>query len=148
MLAMALGMYLNAFVMPRNLGFVSGEAGMLQLFAGSVRIPDLAFVSWARLPDGFPTEPIPLLAPDLAVEILSRTNTPREMARKRRDYFRAGVRLIWEIDPRDRTITVYTSLRKSRVLQAGDVLDGGEVLPGFTLPLTDLFAQLDRQADR
>jgi Uma2 family endonuclease len=92
-----------------------------------------------------PKEPIPRLAPNLAVEVLSRTNTPGEMAVKRQDYFTAGVQLVWEIDPEKRTVVVYTSATQGTTLQGGDILDGGTVLPGFTLVGTDLFAELDRQ---
>ena len=73
---------LNAFVRPRNLGFVSAPDGTMRLFPGLVRIPDVAFASWDRLPGGRrPTAPIPPIAPDLAVEVLSQSNTPCEMAR-------------------------------------------------------------------
>jgi Uma2 family endonuclease len=67
------------------------------------------------------------------------------MARKRLDYFTAGVRLVWEIDPDARTVSVYTGVDTFRTLTAADTLDGGAVLPGFTLTLRDLFAELDRQ---
>jgi Uma2 family endonuclease len=118
---------------------------MLRLFPGLVRIPDVAYVSWARVPAGrVPTAPIPQLAPDLAVEVLSRSNTPREMERKLREYFDAGVRLVWIVDPDARTVAVYTAAVNPVVLTETDVLQGGEVLPGFTLPLAHLFAELDR----
>src|ERR1700675_2673491 len=82
LLACALIEVLRGFVRPRNLGLVTGEAGMMRLMAGLVRIPDVAFISWGRLPNRrVPTEPIPDLAPDLAVEVLSVGNTPGEMAR-------------------------------------------------------------------
>ncbi|HKB06128.1 MAG TPA: Uma2 family endonuclease, partial [Gemmataceae bacterium] len=72
-------------------------------------------------------------------------NTVREMALKRDDYFRAGVRLVWQIDPRARTVAVYTSPDNPAVLREADALDGGAVLPGFALPLTELFGELDCQ---
>jgi Uma2 family endonuclease len=137
---------LNAFVLPRNLGFVAGEAGTMQLMPGLVRIPDVSFVNWDRLPGRrAPTDPIPLLAPDLAVEVLSRSNTPGEMAAKRRDYFTAGVQRVWEVNPDNRTVAVYTSPTDFTTLGVGDTLDGAPVLPGFTLPLSQLFGELDRQ---
>jgi Uma2 family endonuclease len=146
-LAIALAAILRAFVLPRNLGLVTGADGTMQLAAGLVRIPDVAFTGWGRIPGGrVPTDPIPHLAPDLAVEILSEGNTPREMARKRREYFAAGTRLVWKVDPEARTVTVYTGPEFLRVLGSTGTLDGGEVLPGFTLALADLFAELDRQA--
>lgn len=68
------------------------------------------------------------------------------MARKRREYFAAGVLLVWEIDPRTRTAAVYTATDRVTVRAEAQTLDGGDVLPGFTLPLRDLFAELDRHA--
>lgn len=114
----------------------------LRLAPGLVRIPDVSFVSFERLPERkVPREPIARLVPDLAVEVLSASNTHQEMERKLRDYFTAGVRLVWFVDPPARTVTVFTAPEQSRLLHESDVLDGGEVLPGFTLPLVELFAE-------
>jgi Uma2 family endonuclease len=117
------------------------------LWAGRVRIPDVAFFSWKRLPGRRPpTEPIPTLAPDLAIEILSPSNTHAEMLQKREDYFAAGVGLVWEVDPRGRTISVYDSpASPSRICPQNEVLDAGDILPGFTLSLAELFAELSRE---
>jgi Uma2 family endonuclease len=135
----------SRFVRERNLGLVGGEQSMLRLRPGRVRMPDVAFIAWDRFPNrSFPTEPIPDVAPDLAVEVLSRDNTVREMQDKRADYFKAGARLVWEVDAESRTIRVYTSPTESRLLTAADTLDGGDVLPGLAIPLADLFAELDR----
>jgi Uma2 family endonuclease len=145
-LAIFLAGWLNAFVIPRNLGLVTGPDGTVELMPDLVRIPDVAFTSWDRLPGRRrPTVPVPRLAPNLAVEVLSRGNTVGEMAAKRQDYFAAGVELVWQIDPRARTVVVYTSPTQSTTLGLADTLDGGTVLPGFTLAMQDLFAELDRQ---
>ncbi len=138
---------LDGFVRPRNLGLITSPDGTVRLWAGRVRIPDVAFFSWDRMPGRRrPTAPIPELAPDLAVEVLSRSNTRAEMRRKRQDYFSVGVRLAWEIDPEARTVAVYTSPESPDVvLTEADTLDGGPVLPGFRLALKDLFSELDRQ---
>ena len=145
-LALFLAELLNAFVRPRNLGLVSGPDGILRLGAGNVRIPDVAFTSWDRLPGRRrPAAPIPDLAPDLAVEVLSPSNTAAEMARKRAEYFAAGVQLVWEVDPRARAVRVYTTPDRMTELRDTDVLSGGAVLPGFGLVVRDLFAELDRQ---
>jgi Uma2 family endonuclease len=138
---------INSFVRARNLGLVTGEQGTVRLFPGLIRIPDVAFTSWNSLPGRRrPTERVPSIAPDLAIEVLSESNTPGEMRRKRDDYFAAGVRLVWEIDPVARTVAVYTTPDPAAaVLTAADTLDGGAVLPGFTLPLAELFAELDWQ---
>jgi Uma2 family endonuclease len=144
-LAIALSAILWGFVRQHNLGLVTGADGMVRLASGLVRIPDVAFVSWDRLPGRrVPVEAIPGLAPDLVVEVLSESNTEGEMARKRREYFTAGVRIVWLIDPEGRTVEVFVSEDQSTVFDEGQTLDGGNVLPGFTLPLSELFAELDR----
>ena len=144
-LALALAGFLRAFIIPRNLGLLTGEAGMMRLVPGLVRVPDLAFASWDRIPGRRrPTGPIAGFAPDLAVEVLSRGNTKAEMARKRAEYFASGVRLVWEVDPIARIVTVFEAPDRSLVLDESQVLDGGDVLPGFALPLANLFGELDR----
>jgi Uma2 family endonuclease len=147
-IALAIASLLRKFVIPKNLGFVSGSDGMMRLFPGLIRMPDVAFASWSRFPGGrLPAEPAPSIAPDLAIEVLSVSNTVGEMERKRREYFEAGVSLVWMIDPRQRTAVVYTSPDEYTEYSESDSLTGGEVLPGFTLSLSELFAELDRQAD-
>jgi Uma2 family endonuclease len=142
-IAMDLVMFLGLFVREHDLGLVTGPDGTVRLLGGLVRMPDVAFVSWNQLPDRFlPTEPVPDLAPDLAVEVLSEGNTAAEMQQKLKEYFLAGVRLVWFIDPDTRTATVYTSPETARKLTENDALDGGDVVPGFRLPLKQLFARL------
>lgn len=139
---------LAPFVRQRNLGIVTGESGMMRLFGGLVRIPDVAFASWGRVPGGsMPTEPVPHLVPDLVVEVLSPSNTAAEMERKRREYFQAGVGLVWIVNADTRTVAVYTSPENPAVLNQSETLDGGNVLPGFALSLTEYFAELDRHAE-
>jgi Uma2 family endonuclease len=146
LLAAALIEILRRYVKPRKLGLVSAPDGMLRLFPGLIRIPDVAFSSWDRFPDRkVPKTPVPALVPDLVVEVLSESNTPAEMDRKRAEYFDAGVRLIWEIDPAPRTVHVYLPDGSVRMLDASQTLDGGEVLPGFSLVLHELFAELDEE---
>ncbi|HVJ80275.1 MAG TPA: Uma2 family endonuclease [Planctomycetia bacterium] len=136
--------YLLAYILPRKLGTVTGEQGSMRTVAGNKRIPDVAYFSWDNLPDGkFPEGRIAETPPDLAVEVLSDSNTAEEMATKRREYFRSGVRLVWEIDPDDRTAVVYTTADKGSPLAPSDFLDGGDVLPGFRIPLADIFVGLD-----
>src|SRR4051794_23132230 len=89
---------LNTFVRDRQLGFISGESGAMALFPGLVRIPDVAFISTDRARKArVASSPIPRLAPELAIEVLSPSNTPAEMSRKREDYFAAGTKLVWQI---------------------------------------------------
>jgi Uma2 family endonuclease len=135
---------LNNFVMPRKLGIVTGSDGMIRLFPGLIRIPDVAFVSAAHLPGGrLPKEAIPTLSPDLAVEVLSKSNTRREMQRKLREYFASGTRLAWFVDLADRTVSVYRDPENCTVLHEDSVLHGEDVLPGFTMDLKSLFANLE-----
>lgn len=141
-LAMYLGHLLTAFVQENNLGVVLGADGMLRLAPGVVRIPDVSFIPWQRLPGGvFPREEIWSLVPDLAVEVISRGNTRQEMDHKLSDYFAAGVRLVWHVYPASSEVRAYRALEDSVTLSAQDTLDGGDVLPGFQLPLTTLFAE-------
>lgn len=146
LLAMAIGTYLRTFVKPRRLGIVGGPDIMLRLRLGLIRIPDVAFISWNRLPDRrIPDEPVPAIAPDLAVEVLSKSNTRREMALKRTEYFAAGCRLVWQVDPKRRTVEVFTDPKTSILVEEADTLAGKPVLPGFRLALAELFAELDER---
>ena len=113
---------LRRFVKPRKLGLVSAPDGMVRLFPGLIRIPDVAFASWDRFPDRkVPNSPVPAIVPDLVIELLSESNTPAEMERKRAEYFAAGVRLIWEVDPPPRIVRVLFAVWRGRV--AGRVAD-------------------------
>jgi Uma2 family endonuclease len=113
---------------------------MMRLLAGRVRIPDIAFISNQSLPGGkVPHEAVPLLTPDLAVEVISESNTRKEMGIKLHEYFTAGTRLVWYSDPDTRSIDVYSAVDKVQHLSGEDILDGGEVLPGFQAPLPAVF---------
>jgi Uma2 family endonuclease len=145
LLAAVLIQLLRNFLDEHDLGVVTGEGGTLRVLPGQVRIPDVAFIAWERFPGGkLPAEPIPGLAPDLAVEVLSRGNTAAEMERKLRDYFAAGVRLVWYLDPEPRVARVYTSPTEVQQLSEADTLDGGAVLPGFRLPIREWLARANR----
>ena len=132
------------FVESRKFGAVLGEAGFMELKPGLVQAPDVSFISWERIHSGTtPERGIPKLVPDLAVEVLSPGNTKAEMARKRREYFAAGVRLVWELQPKTRTAVVYTADDEGTSLGADASLDGVDVVPGFTMPLATIFGVLD-----
>jgi len=135
---------LGDYVLRNQLGIVLGEGGPLKVLASQVRIPDVSFLAWERFPGRtLPREPIPAVAPDLAVEVLSEGNTRGEMDRKLRDYFEAGVRLVWYLDPKTRTVRAYTSPEQSVLIREEDALDGGDVLPGFRVALGDVFLQAE-----
>jgi Uma2 family endonuclease len=132
--------FLAPYVRARRLGKVGGADAMMRMLGGNVRLPDVAFITrsrWLALRDR--RAAITDLSPDLAVEVLSKKNTRREMARKRTEYFARGTRLVWEVDLRRRTVTAYTSATDGETLSETDSLDGGDVLPGFRLQLVDLF---------
>lgn len=134
---------LNVFVMPRKLGVVAGADGTLRMISGRIRLPDVTFVSVTDLPGGqVPPESIPTLAPTLAIEVLSKTNTAAEMRQKVKEYFESGSKLVWLVDPPTKTVAVFETASETpeRTLREHESLDGGEVVPGFTLPLGELFA--------
>jgi Uma2 family endonuclease len=144
--AVVLSYFLETFLDTHDLGVVYGADGTLRLMPGLVRIPDVSFVSWDRLPGHkLLAEPIPDLIPNLAVEVLSISNTKREIDRKIGEYFRVGVQLVWVIDPPTRTAEVYTATDQCTELTEKESLDGGAVLPGFSLSLRRLFDRVDGQ---
>ncbi len=141
-LANLLAYFLTGYVREHDLGYVLTTDGMARLAPGLVRIPDASFISWERLPDRrVPRDAIAKLAPDLAVEVLSKGNSKKEMTRKLADYFAAGVRLVWYVDPKNATVQCFTSPQDSVLVKAPGSLDGGDVLPGFSLPLKTLFEE-------
>ena len=143
--AIEIAKLLAMFVDQYDLGAVTGADGMVQLFANLVRMPDVAFVTWERArAANAGREPAPQMAPDLAVEVLSRSNTKREMQRKLQEYLDADVRLVWFVDLDTRSVTVYTSDGKSTVIAADGELTGGDVLPGFSVRVASLFEKVDR----
>ena len=136
---------LRNFLDVHRLGVVAGEGGMIRLAPNLVRIPDVSFISRDQFPEGrVGREPVPSLSPTLAVEVLSPSNTEAEMDRKLLDYFAAGSKLVWYLDPADRSVRVYTSPRDFTKLDESRTLDGGEVLPGFRLPVREWFERAER----
>ena len=143
-LAIRLSTALSNFVAPRKLGSVSGSDGPFRLKLRLVRLPDVAFVSRKRFPKGKrPRDSIARVIPNLAVEVLSVGNTAAEMQEKLREYFQAGVELVWFVDHRRRTCEVFHSPTKSTLLDETQTLTGGAVLPGFEIPLGELFSVFD-----
>jgi Uma2 family endonuclease len=140
LLAASLLMLLMNFVHPRRLGVVGAPDAILRMKTGRNRMPDIYFTAWASLPsDTAHLQPVAHYPADLAVEILSENNTRKEIEQKRREYFAAGSKRVWIIDPDARTVAVYTDPDTHKLLTEADTLDGGNVLPGFVLPLADLF---------
>ncbi len=132
---------INNFLDVHPLGIALGADGALRLMPGLIRVPDVSFLSWGRLPGGeLPDHPIPHVVPDLAVEVISKSNTRREMERKLREYFAQGVRVVWLVYPKKRLVEVYCSPSERTERHYEQTLDGGDILPGFSLPLAKLFA--------
>ena len=112
------------------------------------RRPDAAFVSferWAedRLPPH--TDPWPVV-PNLAIEVVSKSNPAEDILDKLEEYFHAGVELVWIVYPRQRQVYVYESPTQVHIVSHSDELDGGRVLPGFRLPLATLFGSVPKPA--
>jgi Uma2 family endonuclease len=144
-LAFLIGFYIHSFLSDHNLGIVFGEAGPLRVRDDQIRMPDVSFVAWQRLPDRkLPRGAILPVPPDLAVEVLSQGNTKAEMDRKLRDYFEAGTKLVWYLDPQARHMRVYSSPDDVTVVDESGIVVGGEVLPGFQMPLAELFARAEQ----
>ncbi len=135
------GRRLDEFVQSRRLGEVFGaETGfILERDPDTVRGADAAFVSAARLPGGeIPAGFFPG-APDLAVEVLSPDDRASEVEEKVGEYLHAGARAVWVLNPKTRSLTTYAPGGVARLLGPDDVLDGGEVLPGFSIRVAEFF---------
>lgn len=104
----------------------------------TVRAPDVGYVSKGRLPEGLPDGYIPF-APDLAVEVVSPHDSASAMHDRVTDFLKHGTRLVWVFYPTSQSVAVHTP-EGAFTLEAGDTLDGGEVLPGFRLRVGDVFS--------
>jgi Uma2 family endonuclease len=135
-----LAYFIEGYIDEHDLGITLGSDAMLRILPRQVRLPDVTFLSWTKMPNReLPREPVAPLVPDLAVEVLSESNTRKEMERKRKDYFTAGVRRVWQIDPDTETAEVYTAPEDFTPIGADGELDGEDILPGFRLSLKRLF---------
>lgn len=134
----AIGLHLRG----DRIGIVSGEAGgyLLSRAPDTVVFPDVAFIRTDRLPGGGVPEGFCPVPPDLAVEVVSPTDRLPDAERKVRRYLDAGTPLAWLVDPASRSVAVHRPGRPVRALGVADVLDGGDVLPGFMLPVAEIFA--------
>jgi Uma2 family endonuclease len=137
-----IALFLGRFAFDHQLGNVESE--MLFHFGGnsrSQRRPDIAFISYQRWPRGrrFPSENAFQVVPDLVVEVVSPTNSANEVEEKIVEYLEAGVRLVWVVYTNTSRIYVYDGSSTVRVVTRTGELDGGDVLPGFSLALSTLF---------
>jgi Uma2 family endonuclease len=130
--------FIGQFVLQHGLGHVTNAAGgyILSSHPHTVVAPDIGFYRRAGPPErGFCPKP-----PDLAVEVVSPTDERADMRQKQELYARAGVPLVWWVDPEARTVTVHQPGHEPKVLDASQTLDGGAILPGFSLPVERIFA--------
>ncbi|MBX2998377.1 MAG: Uma2 family endonuclease [Caldilineaceae bacterium] len=140
--AMSIGGWMRVYADQNDLGKVfAAETGfVLETNPDLVRAPDTGFVDKTRLAKGLTSKYFPG-APDLAVEVVSPNDTLSEVQDKIQDWLNHGTRLVWVVDPKTRTVTVYRPDGTANVLKAKDTLDGEDVLPGFAFPLVKLFGE-------
>jgi len=105
----------------------------------TVRGPDVSFMSKDRLPQDDRMNRYAEYSPDLCVEVLSPSNSRSDIRDKLAEYFTGGAKLVWVVDPDDRSVTVYQNAQEGRVLHQETSIDGGDVLPNFTCPVADFF---------
>ena len=129
---------LTDLVKPRSLGIVFTETGF-RLTPGTVRAPDVSFIRAERVPTLDPKRRFEF-APDLAIEIISPSETAAAIAHKVRQYLHAGVEVVWVLYPEDQTVHVFESSKTGRIVESGDLLEAPGLLPGFSIRVSDLFA--------
>ena len=140
-IAVVLAMLLRRWTQRIGGGYVGVEAGYVLGHApDTVRGPDVSYVRAARIPPGGVPEGFWTLAPDLAVEIVSPSETADEVREKVRDFLTAGTTLVWTIYPRTGEVVVHTADGLARTYSGTDLLEFPEVLPGFLCTVADLFA--------
>jgi Uma2 family endonuclease len=126
-----------------DLGVAFCPDAPIRVKPGRIRCPDTGFISWKHFPnEEFPDDKIINVMADLAIEVLSESNTVKEMELKLDDYFASGASLVWIVDPETETVAVYAARHSKETLSVHDILDGGKVLPGFKLPIKKLFARI------
>ena len=131
----------NVHVLPRRLGEVGGTDGgvLIERNPDTVREPDVYFVSASRLPVDDDSDGYLEVMPDLVVEIVSPNDREPEVREKTNMWLAHGVSMALEVRPANRTIAVHRLGVPAVTLTGDDALDGGDVLPGFSLPLSEIF---------
>lgn len=137
-IALMLGAALVTYIKGKNLGFITGEAGMYTV-SGEYYAPDVAFMSKARQA-ALPRDIFNPLAPDLAVEVVSPSDVEKNLRVKVANYLAAGT-VVWVIYPQTQQAEIYAPGQPVQMIDASGSLEGGSVIPGFTLPLRDLFTE-------
>ncbi len=144
-LALEIGFLIKLYLAEHNLGYAAGADGMIRFKLDLVRMPDVSFIRWDSVddPDEIenPAGACLEYPPDLAVEVLSPSNTRREMEIKLEEYAKAGVKLVWYVDPERKEVAVFpkANAKRKKMVGGDGILDGGDVLPGFSLPVAKIF---------
>jgi Uma2 family endonuclease len=135
---------LASYVKEKRLGRVFPDSVGYELIdlPRTVRVPDISFVQSSRLPEGGIGPGLLKLAPDLAVEVLSPSETASRLEEKLEDYRVSGTRLVWVIDPERRTVMIVSADAPVRWLRNDDMLDGAHIIAGFAYRVADLFEGL------
>lgn len=145
-ICMRLSAALNTFANERRSGVVLGSSAGFWMKNRNCRAPDISFVTKARL-DALMFKPSSRTffpgAPDLAIEVLSPSNTPTEIQDRLDDFFASGTQMAWIIHPDDQFVEICHSPTSRHILGQGAFLNGEPVLPGFTYPIRDLFKEWD-----
>jgi Uma2 family endonuclease len=140
-ISLIIGASLLYYVNSHQLGLVTSERGfILRADPDTVRAPDVAFVRQERIDTTGRIRGYRQGAPDMAVEVNSPHDRPGQVAAKVRDYLAAGTRMVVVVDREPRLVTVYQAPDKITFLTINDTLDGGDIVPGWQLPVADLFA--------
>lgn len=148
-LATLLVLFLESYLEEHDIGFTLGADAPHRLGEQLIRLPDVAFVRYESLPESQQRQSaIANWAPDLAVEVLSPSNTPQEMDRKLADYFQHGVKRVWYVDPELRAVRIFQSIMESTLLTEADTLQDEELLPGFQLAIQEWFRRADQAKER
>jgi Uma2 family endonuclease len=138
-LAMRLGHLVSSYLDRNPIGYLTGADGSYILSEEHEFMPDIGYISKVRLPQ----EPAREVEgpPDLAIEVKSPTDSKRELRRKAEDYLRFGTKMVWLVFPDEKQVEVYVPGQDVREVGIDGILDGGDVLPGFMLPVRDIFPE-------
>ena len=138
-ISLTIGSLVRDHVSRHHLGWVGVEGGFV-LSPNTVRGPDVAFIRSERVPAGGPPEGYFAGAPDLAIEVVSPSDTASELEVRVREYLEAGAAQVWVFYPKTRSVLVRGADGTARWYREQDTLEGGDLLPGFSVPIRDFFS--------
>jgi Uma2 family endonuclease len=136
-IGLRIGRLIANHVDQHDLGYITGADGGYIMSDDTTFIPDVGFISKARLPEE-PAREV-LVPPDLAVEVKSPTDSKRELRKKAEKYIAFGTKIVWLVFPDEQVVEVYEGSEDVKTFGVGETLSGGAVLPGFELPVSEIF---------